>query len=66
MMLPTPFAFSVTASEKWRPVRAGKVMGRWVLAVVLACLLAVLSGCGSDKDKGKNKNKDRPTSGTNE
>jgi hypothetical protein len=41
-------------------------MGRWVLATVLVCLLAVLTGCGSEKDKGKNRNKDRPTSGTNE
>ena len=47
-------------------MRAGTVMGRWVLAMVLGCLLTVLTGCGSDKDKGKNKNKDRPTSGTNE
>jgi hypothetical protein len=66
MKLPTPFAFSGTSSEHGRPVLAGKVMGRWVLATVLVCLLTVLAGCGNDKDKGKNKNKDRPTSGTNE
>jgi len=41
-------------------------MNRWPLAVILACLLAFLAGCGSDKDKGKNRNKDRPTSGANE
>jgi len=45
---------------------AGKVMGRWALIAILASVLAVLTGCGSDKDKGKNRNKDRPTSGTNE
>jgi len=37
-------------------------MSRWTLAVILMGLLAVLTGCGSDKDKGKNRNKDRPTS----
>jgi hypothetical protein len=42
-------------------------MSRWALAVILAGLLVVLAGCGSDKDKGKNRNKDRPTSsGANE
>jgi len=41
-------------------------MGRWALATVLACLLAVLTGCGSEKDKGKNRNRDRPTSETKE
>jgi len=66
MMLPTPFAFSGTSLEQGRPVRAGQVMGRWILTTVLVCLLTVLTGCGSDKDKGKNKHKDRPTSGANE
>ena len=41
-------------------------MSRWAWTVILAGLLAVLTGCGSDKDKGKNRNKDRPTSGAAE
>jgi len=41
-------------------------MGRWALIAIVASVLAVLAGCGSDKDKGKNRNKDRPTSGANE
>ena len=58
-MQPTPFAFSVPSSVR---EEAGNVMGRWALTVILASVLAVLTGCGSDKDKGKNRNKDRPTS----